>query len=389
MNREKLEELLSRMPSSKLVGIEGRLNVIRNGFVFFSEKAVALAGRDGQRAGELLDGVRANGLKVMQELTEQAVRRLLADDDPLNETTLFNADELVRLQDSIASAIAAGDMLGRSRVRRLAEHYTSKEHAKPEEHGTYGMFRCNRCGGVAFDGDPTQGLRYRGSAKCVNCGLASPARSLQRIESYSEDFDGRDPQPFETFDEAIPAMSPTHAVEYFRRLVPAVDVNPERYGRYLDRRAFTLAVDADEVLLDKIKKVILEQLQTGQNLDPVGDLQIIMDKAGVTPKNPQYADLVYRTNMMDAYVQGQQHEYGTPEMQEMFPAWEYHAVPDERSRPHHAARNGLLYPSVASFQEVRGTDASDVINCRCGFSPIHRRVLERRMAAGERVQENW
>ena len=72
-------------------------------------------------------------------------------------------------------------------------------------------------------------------------------------------------------------------------------------------------------------------------------------------------------------------------MQQAFPAWEYHAIPDERARPHHAARDGLLFDPRVTFQEVRGTDAANVVNCRCSWSPVHRREVERRIADGESI----
>lgn len=354
-----------------------------------AEEVVSIAGTDGKRAAELLEVTRKNGLEILQAITAQAIRRLMADPTPLDETTLFNADEIRQLSQSIGIAMAAGDLLGRSRVIRMAQHYESKPDHKALELG-FTPYKCATCGGIAYDGDLATGVKFIATTKCAGCNARQPKKSLvpMELDRFAEIHRG-DPQPFEVFADPIPPLQPTEAVEYFRRLVPSLTLTADRYGKYLDRQAFTLAVATDETLLDRVKTIIADQLETGQRLDPVGDIQDVLTEIGVSNDNPQYADLVYRTNMMDSYVQGQQRQFASPDMQAEFPAWEYHAIVNERSRPHHAARNGLLYPAEVPFGEVRGTDASEVINCRCGWSPIHRSLLNRRLQQGQRIETIW
>jgi SPP1 gp7 family putative phage head morphogenesis protein len=363
---------------------------------FFSEdlephdplEGVALAGQDGLRVAHLLEAVQAAGREKLHTLTSTAVRRLLADSDMLGETTLFNAEELAELQDSLAKALAAGDLLGRVRVRRLAEHFGKTP--APQLAEGFRAFSCPKCGGVAYDGVPETGVKYLGTTLCTGCRSFEPRRNMQPldVERYAEIVRG-DPNPFEIFEDAVPVgLKPPAAVDYFRKLVPTVGVkSPERYGKYLERRAFTLAVDTDETLLARVKDVIQSRLEDGVPVDPARDIDAILEESGVAPQNPYYADMVFRTNAMDAYTQGQQQEYADPEVEDEFPAWEYHAIVDSRSRPHHAERDSGLYPASVSFNEVRGTEPAELINCRCAWSPVHRVVLQRRLAAGEQFRE--
>lgn len=243
---------------------------------------------------------------------------------------LFSDDELAELAAGYARVTAAGDLLGRARV------------------------------------------------------LARAARERKRWagERFAED----EEDDFAAFaDEELPLAAPPEAVDYFRRLVPALGVDAARYAPRLDRHAFTLAVASDEALLNKVKAVLRARLEgPGGAADTAGLVREILDGAGVSPRNPQYADMVVRTNLMDSYSQGQTAELQTPEMMDLFPAWEYHAIRDGRERPHHGARDGKLYPNTAAFADVRGTGPADVCNCRCSHSPVSKYSLR-----GRRVEDRW
>lgn len=323
---------------SGIVVHKGRLGGFRRSTRFrpasgvFSEKTeLALAGKDGQRAADLLAASKRTGRDTFHAIAATAVRRLLSDPDPMTAPVLFTDAELKEIANSLAATQATADLLGRARVHRIAE-------------------RISR--------------RHQGFAE-------SPA------------------DPWFDFAEPPPALQPAEAVGYFQNLVPTLAIDPLRYGPRLDRQAFTLATAADETVLKRVQQVILDQLANGKRSNPAGDIESILDAAGVGSRNPQYAEMVYRTNMMDAYTQGQTAELQSPDMQEVFPAWEYHAITDERARPHHAAREGKLYPNSVTFAEVRGTDADDVCNCRCGFSPVDRWDLEDRQHRGQKIEQVW
>jgi SPP1 gp7 family putative phage head morphogenesis protein len=277
------------------------------------------AGPDGARAHQLLARVRADGAEVFATACESAVRRLLASGDPLGQPVLFDDAELGTIAEALSRCIASADLMGRARIRRRAEMAER----------------------VAF------------------------------AESGTDD-------PFHDFAD-VPVLEPTTALEYFRRLVPSLGGSAVRYGPKLDRHAFTLAVASDQTILDKVKAAIAKQLQAGQNAVP--EVQQVLDDAGVSAKNPQYADMVVRTNVLDAYNQGAQDEVADTEMQERFPAWEYLGVLDDRTGDDHRPKIGKYYPASAPFAAVRGPR---VWNCRCSFAPVSKYLMN-----GIRVEGSW
>ena len=282
----------------------------------------ALAGSAGKRVGQLLRSAERHGRQVFYRLTERAVMRLLKDSDPLTAPVLFSDEELSQLRDSMATVMTSADLLGRSRVRRMAD------------------------------------IVQRGHT------------------AFAED------DPFSVFDDEIEAVRPEAAVDWFRARVPSLSIAADRYAPRVYRQASMIATAADESLLGRIKRAILDRLETGRGGTMV--VQDILDAAGVTPRNPQYADMVTRTNLTTAYAEGQDAEMSTPDMQELFPAWEYHAIIDGRERPHHGARDGRLYPSSVRFLDVRGRDVSDAASCRCGHSPVSKFMLQ-----GRRIETTW
>lgn len=184
--------------------------------------------------------------------------------------------------------------------------------------------------------------------------------------------------------------SPEDALRYFLGLEPRLGLDPDRWGESLRRRAFTLAASTDEVLTAKVQAYLGDALRAGRSTQrAASDIDAILDAAGVGPRQSGYAEMVVRTNAMDAYTTAGHEQMREPAVADLFPAWQYLAVADSRSRKHHAARDGRLYPSSVSFTEVRGTDPSEVCNCRCSFRPVGAAELHRLEADGLRVESSW
>ena len=179
------------------------------------------------------------------------------------------------------------------------------------------------------------------------------------------------------------AIVPESALDFFRALIPVAGVDPLRILPDLRRTAFTLAVSTDLELLKSVQDVIASFIEKGEVFDSPRQIAAILDQAGVSPRNPQYAEAVFRTNTMDAYNQGLQDQLAAEAA--TFPAWQYSNPHDGRSRPEHAERNGKLYPTTRTFNSVRGTEAKDVINCRCVPIPIDKFELAERLAKGEQL----
>lgn len=169
-------------------------------------------------------------------------------------------------------------------------------------------------------------------------------------------------EAFEIDPTAI--FEPASALDYFLGLVPTLGLDPQRWEADLRRRAFTLAVATETELLDRVQGAIADLLQSGEGISTApATIQAILDDAGVTPANPGYAATVWRTNAMDALVQGYQDELS--QQTELFPTWKYTNPDDSRSRPHHAEKDGNYYSSSVPFVKVRGEGPEDACNCRC------------------------
>lgn len=305
---------------------------------------VAIAGPDGARAANLLATAKARGTDVLTTITEKAVRRLLslaqAGTIPA-VPVLFDDDELKELQAAFQATIATADLLGRSRVRQFM--------ARKEKRGEAG----------------------------------APEKFAEPREFPDDPSD----DPFHIFPDSVPFQRPEEAVDYFRTLVPRLGTDPYRYGALLERHAFTLAVAVDQTMLEKVKKIVADRLE-GQAGAPFGtavaDIQDVLDAAGVSPANPQTAEMIFRTNMLDAMNNGQMSELQA--MPESFPVWRYDGIRDGRQGEDHEPKFDKYYPVSAAFHDVRGPR---IFNCRCCPTGIYRTDWADLQAKGARLETSW
>jgi hypothetical protein len=194
---------------------------------------------------------------------------------------------------------------------------------------------------------------------------------------------------------------PQDALEYFRSLMTGGQLgipSPQRWGDRLERHAFTLAQTTEETLLDKVHSFLSQAIESGE-LGLAGDrekgivgkhaselLDDMLDAAGVKSSNPQYSDMVIRTNLMDGYNTGSDRERQHPDAIEDFPVWRYDGIDDGREGDDHFPHFGKYYPASVSFAEVRGDRP---FNCRCGATAIFRTQWAKLQAAGARVETEW
>lgn len=290
----------------------------------------ALAGKDGIKAKELLASSQAEGAKVLAALCEEAFSDA-ADAIAGGHVPerLFTDEQRKRLANALAATNATADLLGRSRVRERQQK-------------------------------------------------AVAAKGLHKL---------RDEQPFESFATvSIQPLSPERAIAYFKNLVPSLATRPGFLAN-MQRDAFTLAVNTDQVLLGRVKQIIQSQLEQGTSVnDAVADIGDLLDQAGVSPRNPQYSEMVFRTNAMDAYNTGASQEMRDPDVADTFPVWQYLGIRDGRQGADHEPHFDLFYPNSASFEEVRGDRP---FNCRCTFRPVDKWEWEELQQAGETVERSW
>lgn len=271
---------------------------------------------------------------ALEFLAEPAARRAVASGS--SGPAFLDADALQRLADVMASFLAAADLQGRAAIRALQT----------------ALLRRIARSSVAID------------------------ESRQRLR-----------------EDAVRPSPPERAISYFQQLVPSLGVDPGRFGQDMRRRAFTLAAATDQQLLKRVQGLISDRLQAGNAFTAApADIKDLLDQAGITPRNSQYAEMVFRTNVRDAQVQAATDELQDPDMLDAFPVWEYvHAtgVKDGNSRPEHVERHGKLYPSTAPFVQVRGTDVAELANCRCNFLPRDKFWWNKAKAGGRRIADGY
>lgn len=281
---------------------------------------VALGGRIGNEIEDYLHAAMRQGVAVMDEITESAVKRMIRTNNVLTQT-LFNDLERSQLTDAMERVVSTSNLLGRAVVRD----------------------------------------RLR----------------IERERFKKEDFTPSKP------------IVPQKAIDYFSDLIPQVGTDPLILDSFR-RSAFTMAVATEQTLLAKVQTAITTRLQTGQGIRSIEqDIRGLMDEAGVTSRNPQYGEMVFRTNAMDSYNQGFQEEFTSPEVASGFPVWMYSAIPDSRVRPEHLAHNGKYYPNGVPFAQIRDSQGGNPYNCRCTMIPIYVTDWERLQAQGARVETSF
>lgn len=285
-------------------------------------KQVAGPHQDFDSAEQLLAESQKRGYRVLRVLAKRAVGRQL--DRQTRE--LFTDDERERFEQAIAATTAAANLLGRHRIRQLKE------------------------------------------------------RADRGVAQFAE-------QPVLTFAEPIGPMTPLRALAFFQKLNPDMQI-PAGFEMAIRAEASRLAGASEQSLASKIHSIIETALRTGQVelRQPVKQIESVLNQAGIAPRNPQYAEMVFRTNAMQAYNEGATQELQQPDVRETFPVWQYLGIKDGRQGADHEPKFGKYYPNGVSFSEVRG---DRVFNCRCTSRPVARWEWDRLQRQGVRVETRW
>lgn len=295
----------------------------------------ALPGREGEQLNNLIDLAERKGTATLTDILVPAIKRLLDGGAAKAMTSphIFNGAELAKLTDAFAATIGTGSLLGAARIRQ----------------------------------------------KQVQAELT---------KDYFAEVSG----PFATVqNEELPILPPWQALDYFKSLIPRLGVDPIHWAPLMQRTAFTLAAATEKTIVEDVQKVILDRMRTGQQWIPeadrlpgqqatgVADIQQILDETGCSPANPQYAQMVFRTNTMESYTTGYQLEMEHPDVKDFFPAWLYMGILDGREGDDHRPRFGRYYPNSLPFAVVRG---ARVFNCRCVPNAIDKYKWKRLQAQG-------
>jgi hypothetical protein len=295
--------------------------------------------RDAEIAERLLRATEEAGKKVLEDITRSATTRLLKNKYPLKQRKFYSQEELTKLAEALASALSPAELLGRTRTIKRWEA-AKKTKDDPEKFS---------------ESEPTD------------------------WSSFDENDPGRKVQP----------MPPERALNYFRAIAPKLnDLTIKLFGEQIRRAAFKLAATTNQTALDRTHTAIRQRLETGQGISTApGEIDEILASVGVTPRNPQYSEMLLRTNMMESYNQGAMDQMRDPEIMEDVPVWEYLGIKDGRQRPSHEVHFNKYYPNTIDFAEVRdhvdGTYSA--FNCRCVANPITKWTWAKLQAKGASI----
>ena len=335
----------------------------------FAEKLIALKGQELHAVDNLLDNASQVVLQVLNEVSKSAVERAVAN--RVVDVQLFNRQERNKLVDVFASITAMANLLGRVRVQEMLSNLAKEDDEIPfSSHAETSPF-------AIFDFEGMRRIRgevYQGSIAAifdettgnVAGGLTIPPSGIIPIGGF----------------DLVP---PAAAIDYFTNLVPELSpINSHAFEALARRDGFTLAVTTEQTLLKKVQDALAEGLKGGTN--SAFDVQDILDDVGVTPKNPQYAEMVTRTNNMDAFNTGYEDEIRSPDVKDYFPVWQYLGIRDGRQGHDHEPHFDLYYPNTVTFAVIRG---KRVYNCRCCPNAIDKYTWQDLQERGARVETNF
>lgn len=207
-------------------------------------------------------------------------------------------------------------------------------------------------------------------------------------------------------------LPPARAVEYLRAKGYAITVNWHDLWQEAHARAFTVSgvmrLDVLQDILDALKLALEGKLTLAdfvKRLEPVlrakgwWGPQVQVDEATGEARLARTGDpwrlrTIYRTNLQTAFLAGrygQMIENVTGSAAFARPYWQYVAVMDLRTRPAHAAMNGLVFryddPFWDHFFPPNG------FNCRCTVRALTAGNVKDRgfavSASGDNLREAW
>jgi SPP1 gp7 family putative phage head morphogenesis protein len=162
------------------------------------------------------------------------------------------------------------------------------------------------------------------------------------------------------------------AIEAFRDLVPLTA--DEFYALAAEARALAFTVSGVmrmDVLVD-LHTALDTAISEGETLaDFRNRLDEIFETRGwaAPPEmTPWRMETIFRTNVQTAYSTGKYKQMVAEK--EAFPNWEYDAVNDSRTRPTHAALDGMVFPADHPFWDT--WYPPNGYNCRCSVNPVHK-----------------
>lgn len=165
---------------------------------------------------------------------------------------------------------------------------------------------------------------------------------------------------------------PEDALAFWRDKKPVTSAEFAKLEEAAQARAFTVAGLAQQDLLADLHASLLEAMKSGQTFAWWKKrIPQILDETGWMGAR---VETIFRTNVQTAYAAGRYRQM--QEVSKARPYWQYIAVMDDRTRPGHAALNGLVFPADHPFWATNYPPNG--FRCRCTVRSLSARQVKKR-----------
>ena len=185
--------------------------------------------------------------------------------------------------------------------------------------------------------------------------------------------------------------SPEEVIDIFQNL-GVYPSDPAALIKTAEKKAFTLAIANNNVIADKFQKSLVKALKEGQSATQwVDNVKTnVIPSLGLSEQKDYYLKTVYRNNTASAFSAGEYAAYADPYIQERFPAWQYCAVNDDRTRPTHAVNDGVVLPITDPWWDDNYPPNGH--NCRCYIIQVFKddlKGLKKKKPTGNSYDKGW
>jgi len=160
-------------------------------------------------------------------------------------------------------------------------------------------------------------------------------------------------------------VPPEEAIDYFRRKRVVMRKQFDDLRGEARSAAFTVGGIYRKNVLQSFHEEIAQALENGTpQREVVKGFREILEGAGHRELGAFHLETIARTNLQMAYGVGRRR--GLEDVSNDLPFWEYHAVLDDRTRPTHAALDGIILPANHEFWSDHFPPWG--FNCRCSVT---------------------
>lgn len=167
------------------------------------------------------------------------------------------------------------------------------------------------------------------------------------------------------------------AVNYFRTREPVDRMTWDSMNAAAQRRAFTVAQQANLTIVGKVKSALQSFVRRGKQLKTwKAFAEQHLEAAGFTPVNPSHVETIFRTNVMNAHNSGRLARQTQPVVLKTRPYWQVRTIDDSRRRVNHGLADGKTLKADDPWWNIAYPPFG--FNCRCRVVSMSQKDVDAR-----------